>query len=130
MDKWLDAAANYGLLGLVLLSIGAFVYAVWRWSSVNVIKVLVDNFIKRSEEFSKRQDLETASRVALNERLGIFMTVMAQHASAEEKRMLEHSNTMQQIAETQQRLALQKDTLELVASQVREVKSKQNGGHS
>jgi len=138
MEKLLDMVSQYGVSWVILVAIGVFLWAVWKWCTVNVFKPRLEDERERSKAEIKRKDAEseaeikrfaaeTASRIALNERLGIFMTVMAQHASTEEKRMLELSNNQTLIAETQQRLVLQKDSVELIASKVRAMESQQGG---
>lgn len=135
MDRALDAAANYGLLGLVLLAIGFGFWGMWRWTSVNVIKPVVDSHIKQQDAAIEIQRQTAASQNLLNERMAVFMNVMAQHASAEERQMLAVVDTQRQLAgshaqmaEMHQRLVLQKDTIELLASEVREVKTTQQQG--
>lgn len=135
MDKVAEAAANYGLLGLVLLAVAAGAWGMWRWTSVNVFKLVVDNYVEKSKADTKRQDALAASQIQLNERMAVFMNVMANHATVEERRMLEVVDTQRQLvktadqlAETQQRLVLQKDSFELVVSDLRAIKSK--GGAS
>lgn len=135
MDKAFDAAANYGLLGLVLLAVGVFFWAAWRWTSENVIRKMVESYIKQQEAFIEIQKRTAETQNLLNERMAVFMNVMAQHASAEERQMLAVVDTQRQLAgshaqmaEMHQRLVLQKDTIELLASEVREVKTTQQQG--
>lgn len=126
MEKAIDSILNYGVLGVVLLAIGVFFWKAWSGVIAPAINKVIDSYLEKAKADTARQDKIAESQVKLNDRMAVFMNVMATHANTEEKRMLEIVNAQDKIAETQQRLVLQKDSVEMIAGELRTVKEKIN----
>lgn len=108
-ERVLDAAAQYGLLGLTLLAIfSAFAFAS-RWVATNILKPMVEAHIEERRKVGEA-NVETQRQTT------VFMQAMQTHAASEERTMAEISATQKENAANQRAIIeTQRDVLRAIA---------------